>query len=360
MPTEKRSAKDTALATFAGGCFWCMEPPFEKLPGVLSVTSGYAGGTAPDPTYEEVSSGSTGYLEAIQVAYDPALIAYATLLDTFWQNVDPTDDGGQFVDRGKQYKTAIFTHTPEQARLAQASKEALAGTGKYGKPIVTEIRPYTTFYPAEDYHQEYHARNPVRYKLYRHGSGRDTYLDTVWGANRTGQERITPRESGTSASGNASGDPRWSCFVKDGAALKGLTPEQYAVTQEEGTERPFKNAYWDNHAPGIYVDVVSGEPLFSSLDKFDSGTGWPSFSRPIETANIVTKEDRKRWSTRTEVRSKHGDSHLGHVFDDGPKEQGGLRYCMNSAALRFIPVDQLEKEGYGAYLSLFVNASDKN
>lgn len=360
MPTEKRPANDTALATFAGGCFWCMEPPFEKLPGVLSVTSGYAGGTEPDPTYEEVSSGSTGYLESVQIAYDPKVIDYATLLDTFWQNVDPTDDGGQFVDRGKQYKTLIFTHTPEQARLAQASKEALAATGKYGKPIITEIRPYTTFYPAEDYHQDYYVRNPVRYKFYRHGSGRDAYLDTVWGANRTGQERITPRESGTSASGNASCDPRWSCFVKNDATLKGLTPEQYAVTQEEGTERPFKNAYWDNHAPGIYVDVVSGEPLFSSLDKYDSGTGWPSFSKPIEPANIVTKEDRTLWSTRTEVRSMRGDSHLGHVFDDGPKEQGGLRYCMNSAALRFIPVEKLEEEGYGAYLSLFASASDKN
>ena len=360
MPTEKRPANDTALATFAGGCFWCMEPPFEKLPGVLSVTSGYAGGTEPDPTYEEVSSGSTGYLESVQIAYDPKVIDYATLLDTFWQNVDPTDDGGQFVDRGKQYKTMIFTHTPEQARLAQASKEALAATGKYGKPIITEIRPYTTFYPAEDYHQDYYVRNPVRYKFYRHGSGRDAYLDTVWGANRTGQERLTPRGNDASTNQNASCDPRWSCFVKSTATLKGLTPEQYAVTQEEGTERPFKNAYWDNHAPGIYVDVVSGEPLFSSLDKYDSGTGWPSFSKPIEPANIVTKEDRTLWSTRTEVRSMRGDSHLGHVFDDGPKEQGGLRYCMNSAALRFIPVEKLEEEGYGAYLSLFASASDKN
>jgi len=264
-----------------------MEPPFERLPGVLSVTSGYAGGTEPNPTYEEVSSGSTGYIESIQIAYDPTIIDYATLLDTFWQNVDPTDEGGQFVARGKQYKTMIFTHTPEQERLAQASKRALDASGKYRTPVITEIRPYTTFYPAEEYHQDYYVRNPVRYKFYRHGSGRDAYLDTVWGTNRTGQERLTPRESAPTE--NASCDPRWSCFVKDNAALKGLTPEQYAVTQQEDTERPFKNAYWDNHEPGIYVDVVSGEPLFSSLDKYDSGTGWPSFSKPIEPANIVTK-----------------------------------------------------------------------
>ena len=324
-------------ATFAGGCFWCMEPPFEKLDGVKAVISGYTGGSKVNPTYEEVSSGSTGHVEAVEVIYDPAKVSYQKLLDVFWRQVNPTDGGGQYVDRGSSYLTGIFYHSDEQERLAEASKQALERSGRYDRPIVTPIRPAGPFYRAEAYHQDYYKKNPIRYKFYRYNSGRDQYLERIWGKEDAMRTSTAP-----------------AAFHKpaDEELKKQLTPLQYKVTQKDGTEPAFKNAYWDNHREGIYVDIVSGEPLFSSLDKYESGTGWPSFTRPLEPDNIVSREDRSWFMTRTEVRSRLGDSHLGHVFNDGPKPTG-LRYCMNSAALRFIPREDLEKEGYGKYLHLF-------
>lgn len=313
----------TELATFAGGCFWCMVSPFDEMPGIVKVISGYTGGHKPNPTYEEVCSDTTGHYEAVQITFDPEVFRYETLLELFWQQIDPTDAGGQFHDRGTSYRTAIFYHTEEQRHKAEASKQELEVSGRFDKPIVTQILPASEFYEAEDYHQHYYKKHPERYKNYRRASGRESFIDKHWTVTRDLDE-----------------------------LRKQLTPVQYEVTQNNATEPPFRNEFWDHEEEGIYVDIVSGEPLFSSRDKYDAGCGWPSFTRPIREHHIKEKTDLSHMMVRTEVRSKYGDSHLGHVFNDGPGP-AGLRYCINSASLRFIPKDHLMEEGYGEYLYLF-------
>ncbi|MBL0385779.1 peptide-methionine (S)-S-oxide reductase MsrA [Tumebacillus sp. ITR2] len=313
-------------ATFAGGCFWCMVTPFEEMPGIHGIVSGYTGGHTENPTYEEVCSETTGHAEAVQITFDPEVFPYQKLLDLFWRQIDPTDAGGQFYDRGESYRTAIFTHNEEQKRLAEESKRELAESGRFDKPIATQIVPAGVFYPAEEYHQGYHKKNPTHYKRYRTGSGRDAFIDR-----------------------------HWSMRKDQGELRERLTPIQYAVTQENGTEPPFRNEFWNHKGEGIYVDIVSGEPLFSSLDKFDSDCGWPSFTKPLNMNNVKGQMDTTHGMVRMEVRSQQADSHLGHVFDDGPGPDG-LRFCINSASLRFIPKQDLEKEGYGEYIQLFPQA----
>lgn len=344
-----------SVATFAGGCFWCVEEGFEKIPGVIEAVSGYSGGKEKNPTYKQVAGGRTGHTEAVQVYYDPEVITYEGLLAGFWRFMDPTDTQGQFVDRGRQYRPAIFYHNPEQQRLAEAAKRALDESGRYDEPVKIEITPLTAFHDAEEYHQDYYRKNPLRYKFYTHNSGRYQFIDRVWGdAREVDFSQFTP-QSGPGANNareeqsRRGFDPASFTRPDDSVLKKRLTREQYYVAREDGTERPFNNAYWDEKRAGLYVDIVSGEPLFSSRDKYVSGTGWPSFTRPIAPETVVEKAERRFFMSRTEVRSSFADSHLGHVFEDGPAPTG-LRYCMNSAALRFIPLEDMVAEGYGDYV----------
>ncbi|MGJ9456762.1 peptide-methionine (R)-S-oxide reductase MsrB [Oceanobacillus sp. CF4.6] len=317
-------SQNIETATFAGGCFWCMVEPFDQRPGIESVISGYTGGHVENPTYEEVCSNTTGHVEAVKITFDSTIMSYEQLLNTFWQQIDPTDPGGQFNDRGESYQTAIFYHTEQQKQIAENAKQALGASGKFSKPIATQILQAKTFYPAEENHQDYYKKQSFHYRLYKKGSGREDFIKNTW------QGKVDKSE-----------------------LKKKLTPIQYHVTQENGTERPFQNEYWNNDKEGIYVDIVSGEVLFSSKDQYDAGCGWPSFTKPLDPYQVEDQTDKTHGMVRTEIRSNSSDSHLGHVFEDGPAEAGGLRYCMNSAAMRFIPKEEMKEKGYENYLYLF-------
>ena len=332
-------------AIFAGGCFWCIQALFEPMPGVLEATAGYTGGDVPNPTYEQVSTGTTGHYEAVLVRYDPNRITYRRLLEAFWGAIDPTDPDGQFYDRGPQYRTAIFYFDDTQRRLAEESRQAIDQSGILSRPVATQILPARPFYPAEDYHQGYYRKNPIHYQNYVVASGKETFFELTW---RDHPDFVF----------FPSADRPWKHFQKPSPAAlrRRLTPLQYAVTQERATEPPFTGAFLQPPGDGIYVDVVSGEPLFSTRDQYDAGTGWPSFTRPLEPDNLVERLDTSHGMTRMEVRSRYGDSHLGHLFFDGPPPTH-LHYCINAAALRFIPVEDLQREGYGEYRALFAAPS---
>ncbi|MGM0451764.1 MAG: peptide-methionine (S)-S-oxide reductase MsrA [Thermodesulfobacteriota bacterium] len=369
MPVAGQGRAGAAKATFAGGCFWCMEPPFDKLDGVVSTEAGYAGGDVAEPTYEQVSAGNTGHAESLQVTYNPDKIDYSRLLEVFWRNIDPVDAGGQFCDRGSQYRSAIFYHNEQQKKLAEKSKEEIAS--RFSEPVATEIAPLEAFYPAEAYHQNYYRQHPIRYKFYRSRCGRDSRLRQLWGPTGTGtaagqvsetrvknwkaaSEIVSDLVSGITVSGRpltaetGAYEPDQRVIHPPDAAIsfpvqmaeekwrRRLTDEPFRVLRKSGTEPAFDNPLHDNKQEGIYYSAATGQPLFHSEDKFDSGTGWPSFTRPIAADAVVYIYDKGLFSKRIEVVDSLSGSHLGHVFADGP-EPTGQRYCMNSAALVFVP-----------------------
>lgn len=347
--TNTRMSVETI--TLAGGCFWCTEAYFQEEKGVIDAVSGYAGGEEATASYLVVAQGSTKHREAVQVTYDPAIISTEKILDIYWSHIDPTNTEGQFADKGFQYTTAIFYHTAAQEAIARDAKARLEKSGVFTKPIATEILPFTTFFKAEEYHQDYYKKAASHYERYKKGSGRAGFVEETWAkdaAIQFLQSEQTPAVD--TQSSLRKGDYSYT-EEEIAELLKNLDPLAYHVVAEGGTESPFNNAYWDNKADGIYVDKVTGKPLFSSTHKYDSGTGWPSFWRTIDDDSVTMHEDNSLSITRTEIRSDAG--HVGHVFEDGPKEQGGRRFCTNSASLLFIPKNEMEEKGYGKYLYLF-------
>ena len=320
----------------AGGCFWGIEAYMKKLPGVRDTDVGYANGNTENPTYEQVCYDNTGHAETVKVVYDPALISTEQLLDGFFKVVDPTSINRQGNDRGSQYRSGIYY--VDEADKAIAESAAARQKENYKDPVVTEILPLNQFYLAEDYHQDYLDKNPGGYCHINLNAADEFIGEEGLGMSDDLSVLIRPEDYP----------------VPDDQVLKEkLTDIQYQVTQNNDTERPYTNEYAATFDKGIYVDVVTGEPLFSSEDKFESGCGWPSFSKPIISEVVTEHTDTSFNMKRTEVRSRAGDTHLGHVFDDGPKDLGGLRYCINSASIRFIPFDDLETEGYGYLKPLF-------
>lgn len=369
-------AENRASAIFAGGCFWCVESDFEKAPGVIEVISGYSGGRSKNPTYQNYML--SGHREVVFVVYDPTQVTYAGLVEYLLKHIDPTDRTGSFIDKGPQYSSAIYYSNEEEKSEAQRVIKAIDALKVLRGKINVPVLKRQAFWPAEDYHQEYHTVNAAKYATYRATCGRDAYVQRVWGAaanqltlpgafpteaaangaqskQMLNREPVAAIQSSAPLATNEKSESPWMSFKKpaDRELRKKLTAIQYDVTQKNGTETPFRNPFWNSKDEGLYVDIVSGEPLFTSLDKFDSGTGWPSFVKPIDNRFLTTHVDRTEAEIRTEVRSRIADSHLGHVFNDGPVDRGGLRYCINSASLRFIPKRKLQAEGYVEYLPLF-------
>lgn len=350
MNKDNKIVSGQQVATFAGGCFWCIEAAFQEQEGVVSAVSGFTGGDEKNPSYKDVATGKTTHREAVEITYDPQVIDYKRLLEIFWTSIDPTDNGGQFADRGYQYTTAIYYHTPEQKNLAEKSVQALEDLKKFEDPIATEILPSQDFYAADESHQDFYKKSSEYYKRYKIGSGRQGFIDENW-AKTFFLELEEEKEQEDAEVKSASSYDLSPEEIEE--RLKTLDPLSYHVVTEGGTESPFENAYWDNKADGIYVDKVSGDPLFSSTHKYDSGTGWPSFYKTLQEESVIMKEDNKLAVPRTEIVSAKAGSHLGHVFDDGPEDKGGQRFCTNSASLLFIPKEEMAEKGYEEWLYLF-------
>ncbi len=323
---------------FAGGCFWGVEEYFSRIPGVYDVTSGYGNGNTENPTYKDVCTGNTGFAETVHVQYDPAIVSLKTLTEQFFKIINPLSKNKQGNDVGSQYRSGVYYTSEEDKAIIKSVFDS--EQQKYDNEIVTELLPFKNYYLAEDYHQDYLKKNPNGYCHIDFGT-----LDEVQ----------TETQPASASAENIKVDPARYKKPSDAQIKSMLSPEQYGVTQNADTERAFGNEFFDNAEAGLYVDIVTGEPLFSSADKFDSGCGWPSFTKPIDPDVIVEKVDSSFGLERTEVRSRVGNSHLGHVFTDGPKDKGGLRYCINSLSLRFIPYDEMEEAGYGEFMPLCSN-----
>lgn len=319
---------------FAGGCFWGVEEYFSRIPGVVGTESGYANGHVANPGYREVCEGKTGHAETVRVSYDPKQVDLKTLVEGFFSIIDPVSVNRQGNDVGSQYRTGIYYRPGTDLEIINGVMDIVER--RYEKPLAVELEPLTVFYPAEEYHQGYLKKNPGGYCHINFDTLKELPASQKPALDLSRFVKPSPEE-----------------------LKERLTPEEYHVTQESGTERAFSGRYWDNHQPGLYVDVVTGEPLFVSSDKFDSGCGWPSFTKPIDPKGIRELKDRSLGMVRTEVRSRAGDSHLGHVFEDGPGDRGGLRYCINSAALRFVPYDRMDEEGYGHLKALIKISNDR-
>lgn len=416
-----------------------MEGIFEAQDGVVSAVSGYAEGTKEEATYDLVSAWMTTHREAVEITYDPAKISFTTLVDLFYTQIDPTQVDGQFADKGFRYTTAAYYQDESEQMIIENARATLEKSWKFDKPIAVKTVPFTTFFPAEEYHQDYYKKSAFRYNLYKEGSGRKDFIDeygkewqtiaetenapivetkstqylpydetklatltwsriflffhaswcptcvnfekqilaaplpsdvVIFKVDYDTATELKKKYSVLSQSTWVQIDSKWDMYKRwlgksqlqdifddsiesKDLLLKKLTPLQYEVTQMGWTETPFDNEYWDHHEAWIYVDIVDGTPLFSSTDKFDSGTGWPSFTRPISESKVATETDTRYGMARTEIKSSTAGSHLWHVFNDGPSGSWGLRYCINSSALRFVPVADLEKEGYGEWKSLF-------
>ncbi len=332
----------------AGGCFWCVEADLEKLPGVIGVVSGYGGGTTDNPTYKNYGEG--GHREIVEVTYDASKVSFEDILIVTLKTTDPTDDEGTFNDRGDKYSSAFFYETPEQKALIEGLIAEVDANGPYEAPLAIDVETRPQFWAAEDYHQDYYkgTLTQLKYQYYRNGSGRSAFIKKYWGDNY-----LTADLPWRTQSNNNNNSYMWTNYHKPSSeVLKGqLDAVTFRVTQEEGTERAGTSPLDAIYEPGIYVDVLSGEPLFSSKDKYNSGTGWPSFTKPITESAVTEHEDRKLFSTRTEIRSAIADNHLGHVFTDGPRDSTGLRYCMNGVSLRFIPLAEMEANGYGDFVA---------